>query len=1041
MVIKSKNSKAGRPYSPFYYAASILLVVLFVGVLSLGVGTVVSIADEDRSLNEIFQMKDFRYSRSFMEKYDDAAQKVYQLLNEYHDEEYIRSGEAINSEELELFAQERYNRLLAEREAGTEGAGQPSADLNNGESLQGVIQPDQMTSGQQGADFGGGGDSGSLTEPELSTREPDAADNGGGDFSEMDGQPLSGAASEDLPAGLLGQEGQEGQERLPDSGLSDGLTSGETGTADGQTVDGGPDPSGSGGTSPKIDEALMSRIREETRQEMIETQLKDYLQILSDLEANGINYYAADGTVTVTNLEGYGEGQKDNPELKDEFTSAGAWGMIENNKLTMEPSYEESPYYVKRGYLRGYLEELRYQNSYNPDFCLYLSFSDEALSAEQRTFIADKNRFKGILPTLGAGLLAIIILLAYQVAACGRRDEKGQIIYNWFDRWFTELHLFILIAALTGGAAGFFSLMEAAFYNSSAEYGFFIERLQLAVGLDALLAIAIAMSCAFIGELAFLSIVKNVKGGRFWSNSLVGRIWLGLKSIFLSLFNGGSMERQAIIVTFLVVTFSSACFFLYPLTIIVALAGAVIWAKRYEKIKEGTRRVKEGELSYTIDVKKGELGKLAANINDISQGLDAAVQNRMKNERMRSELISNVSHDLKTPLTSIVSYIDLLKKEGLESPNAGHYLDVIDRKAQRLQKLTLDLFEAAKVSSGAIQVEMGKVELRSLVDQGLGEMEDKIANSGLEFIINATDEKFYVEADGRLLWRVVENLLTNVLKYAQENSRVYIDLKKTKHQAILIVKNVSRNRLNISADELMERFKRGDESRSTEGSGLGLAIARDLVRLQKGAFDISIDGDLFKATVILRLYPEALRAKVKAGDAAVNGETDEIGPAEDLSAAGAGAGFGAGAGAPGLIGGAGGPAETIIGGAAFTAEPADPDAKGELKAEKAKFGFAAGKAKEVKARFRKNKAKPVIMAEAVEGPPAAAEPAEAAGFTMTTAAAGEAAEKIPASAPETAGAAIENTAEADKASEPIRKAEGIMPPEAQPENKPVSPAM
>lgn len=230
---------------------------------------------------------------------------------------------------------------------------------------------------------------------------------------------------------------------------------------------------------------------------------------------------------------------------------------------------------------------------------------------------------------------------------------------------------------------------------------------------------------------------------------------------------------------------------------------------------------------------------------------------------MKTELISNVSHDLKTPLTSMVTYIDLLKKEGLGSEHATEYLAVLDQKTQRLCQLTDDLFEAAKAASGALPVHLEKVEMVSLINQGLGELDQRIKESGLEFILNKKKEKYYVWADGQLMWRVIENILSNVLKYAQPDTRVYIDLREQGNTAlkepsmvIMEVKNVSRQALNMDPDELMERFKRGDESRSTEGSGLGLAIANDLVKLQKGLFEIKIDGDLFKSIIVLNRYSE-----------------------------------------------------------------------------------------------------------------------------------------------------------------------------------------
>jgi signal transduction histidine kinase len=233
------------------------------------------------------------------------------------------------------------------------------------------------------------------------------------------------------------------------------------------------------------------------------------------------------------------------------------------------------------------------------------------------------------------------------------------------------------------------------------------------------------------------------------------------------------------------------------------------------------------------------------------------MRNELKNQRLKTDLISNVSHDLKTPLTSILTYTDLLKKEGTDGENAEEYLRVIDEKSQRLKKLTEDLFDAAKASSGVVPVRKGKVDLLALLNQELVELGDGLVDIDLDVIIGAEHEHYYVNADSQLVWRVVDNLLNNVRKYALPGSRVYIDLKEAGGPGLepawttMEIKNISAAKLNIPADELMERFQRGDEARATEGSGLGLAIAKDLVRLQGGHFEISIDGDLFKATVTM----------------------------------------------------------------------------------------------------------------------------------------------------------------------------------------------
>jgi len=218
---------------------------------------------------------------------------------------------------------------------------------------------------------------------------------------------------------------------------------------------------------------------------------------------------------------------------------------------------------------------------------------------------------------------------------------------------------------------------------------------------------------------------------------------------------------------------------------------------------------------------------------------------------MKTDLITNVSHDLKTPLTSMVTYVDLLKKEGLDSRNAPEYLRILSEKTERLQKLSVDLFDAAKASSGDIPVELTRVDAAEIVNQALAELDENLRASRIRAVLTKRTEETAVMADGRLLWRVLENVLTNVAKYALPDSRAYVDISEVRNQVVIEVKNISKDPLNIDPDELMERFKRGDEARSTEGSGLGLAIADDLTRLMGGRFGIRIDGDLFKAVIEL----------------------------------------------------------------------------------------------------------------------------------------------------------------------------------------------
>ncbi|MDO5010752.1 MAG: sensor histidine kinase [Intestinibacter bartlettii] len=277
-------------------------------------------------------------------------------------------------------------------------------------------------------------------------------------------------------------------------------------------------------------------------------------------------------------------------------------------------------------------------------------------------------------------------------------------------------------------------------------------------------------------------------------------------------------------------------------------------------IMKGVHKIKEGELNYKIEEKNDiYFSSLANDINNISEGLENSIEQRIKSERMKSELITNVSHDLKTPLTSIINYIELIKKEEDLSPAyLKDYVKVLDNKSKRLKVLIEDLFEASKASTGNIELDLVKLDLKQLLQQSIGELEDKLEEANLSLRVNLTEEDTYVLADGRRLYRVFENLLCNISKYSLENTRVYIDVIKEDGKIITTMKNISSYELNFDPDEIMERFKRADESRNTEGSGLGLAIARDLVSLQGGNMSIEIDGDLFKVKVVMDEYSQQI---------------------------------------------------------------------------------------------------------------------------------------------------------------------------------------
>ena len=288
------------------------------------------------------------------------------------------------------------------------------------------------------------------------------------------------------------------------------------------------------------------------------------------------------------------------------------------------------------------------------------------------------------------------------------------------------------------------------------------------------------------------------------------------------------------------------------------LLAVLAIALNLRTLEKNGKQLSEGDLSTPVDTKRlfGAFRRYGQAMNRLQSGMESAVQEQMRAERMKTELITNVSHDIKTPLTSIVNYVDLLKKEDIPSPAAQQYIAVLDRQSKRLKKLTEDLVEASKASSGALPVDVQPIDVSVLFSQIAGEYQDRLADCHLTLVTQPPEGQPVVAADSKLLSRVMDNLVSNICKYAMPETRVYVSGVVSDGQMTLSFKNVSRAELNISPDELMERFVRGDTSRHTEGSGLGLSIVRSLVQLMGGTFRLSIDADLFRADVTLPLVQQ-----------------------------------------------------------------------------------------------------------------------------------------------------------------------------------------
>lgn len=473
-------------------------------------------------------------------------------------------------------------------------------------------------------------------------------------------------------------------------------------------------------------------------------------------------------------------------------------------------------------------------------------------------------------------VVLFMVSMAGVVITAGEKQEKGVKLLR-IDKLFSDIEVIIgllagilsipgMICMVTGIARDPFFFRMIARYLSSYEMerfedfifegiwrpgNMFLIPSHLEPRIATFFGMLIITLAAILELVIICSITRKVKNGVFLKNiALCVFVRYMLDSV------AGSVPLLALAlgipIGLVILGFSW-------LTTVLAIAGIVYfvpkWVKKYRLIREGLNEVRNGNFDKKIVLEGnhiGEFERVAEDINSISEAQALAIQREIKNQRLKTELISNVSHDLRTPLTSMVSYVDLLREEGLDSENADEYLDIIQKKTERLQKLTEDLFEAAKASSGDLPTDIQSVQVQSIVEQALVETSEGIEDREVDVICNYKIENPKVMADGKLLWRVMENLLGNISKYALERSRAYIDVDEADEMIRIEIKNISKEPLNISADELVERFKRGDESRNTEGSGLGLAIARDLTTLMGGEFGVTIDGDLFKITLYLK---------------------------------------------------------------------------------------------------------------------------------------------------------------------------------------------
>ena len=521
----------------------------------------------------------------------------------------------------------------------------------------------------------------------------------------------------------------------------------------------------------------------------------------------------------------------DSSELKEKYTALSLYSRMEDTYIT-----NSSVSKLIGNSISGYYRNMYHMN----DKVCYIGMSEEYYQERNSQWIYESKLAVTILDVLLLGVSGIAVLFSYLAAVTGRRSEEEEVHLYPVDHIWSEFQ-WSIGCCMVAGIVGL--LVEGVFSSTKYLTGYYAAIVGMIVVMGLVLLVLILSQIRLLKARKWLDsfiCIRIIKKCFGWIKKWMKRIISGLKR--------DKIARTAYI---LAIVLPLLCATWIGVPIVIAFLCFLIYhyLEDFLSICKGAEEIRNGDIHYKIKIKneEGILGKLAGDINELSEGLKEAVSNELRSERLKSELISNVSHDLKTPLTSIVTYVDLLKQEEIDNETAKDYIEVIDRKAKRLTLLTNDLFEAAKASSGAMPVNIETVDLNALVRQALGEFDEKLEQAKLNVRLTLPDTPSYIKADGRLTWRVIDNLLNNVVKYGQAGSRVYIEVREYEKTFGFIMKNISAYELNIPSDELMERFKRGDESRNSEGSGLGLNIANSLIDLQHGNFKISIDGDLFKA--------------------------------------------------------------------------------------------------------------------------------------------------------------------------------------------------
>ena len=523
--------------------------------------------------------------------------------------------------------------------------------------------------------------------------------------------------------------------------------------------------------------------------------------------------------------------------------------LIKDHPNHIYVNKNEIPYYL---HYYGDIQEMLMDSPHE----MYVLINDVLLPGDD--FYEGFNLYtevKELIPyaigTLIGTLTLLTLSLGYLIMVSGRREKGGEVHLADIDKIYNDIQsLFVLFAA----GISMIIVSNIHFSNSGYTPGIIVVIITFAID-------------AAIGMTYFFSMLRQFKKGVLLKNTLVYKVFSSVINLARNCFNDkifkpwvlALMLAYGLINGILFIVAIDQEWLIYPLFIIPFNGFAVHMAfkrlKSLTLIMEAAKEISQGNLDHQLDNTEVslEFSSFAKDIQSIQGGLRNAVNEAIKGERMKTDLVTNVSHDLKTPLTSIINYVDLLEQEEINNETARGYLEILNEKSYRLKQLIEDLIEASKASSGNLAITKEEVDLHELITQACGEYEEKIGEAQLDIRINAPEEKTIILADGKYMWRIVENIMSNALKYSMPNSRIYIDIERDKGYGVLTMKNMSAYPLDIDPNELTERFTRVDESRTTEGSGLGLSIAQSLTGIQDGTFNIAIDGDLFKVTIAMPL--------------------------------------------------------------------------------------------------------------------------------------------------------------------------------------------